>query len=69
MDEKYNQFIKSMGDAGWDISITLEKGEVDACICHKSWVTDDIYQSRALPTFRGENLEDVLDKIIQYFYR
>lgn len=68
MEKKYNDFITNMSNAGWTISIkTNENKEIEGWICHDSWVTDNLYASKPLPTFSAHTIENLLDNIMDYF--
>lgn len=45
---------------------TKEDGTVEASICHKSWITNNLYQARPLPTWKAATMFYLMPQIEAY---
>ena len=68
MKKEYYNLIDQIVGNGWEIQIIFKKEEVEGCICHVSWKTKDLAQAIPLPTFKGSNLNNVMEQVYHYFY-
>jgi len=60
------QVIQSLLDTGWEsVHLSYQDGKYTISVCLDEWVTDDLYQSRALPTGKGKTLDDALAALKQ----
>lgn len=62
MEEK----LKRIKELGYDF-ILLSKGDYyRISISRPEWTSSDIYQSVRLPTWDGENIEEIIDECLEF---
>lgn len=47
------EVMDKLNERGFDVNITISESIATVSVCHKAWITDNLYQSVALPTAKG----------------
>ena len=58
-----NDIITTTIEKGWLFSLQLEPDGFVFSVARLEWMTNNLYASRACPTYRGDTMEELIENI------